>query len=63
MPHISGDTMFDKKEYMEQHMDEIRTMILFEPCGCPFHYDAGVSSFSNSLLQIYPFKKTTYYFL
>ncbi|KOY84025.1 proline racemase family protein [Lysinibacillus macroides] len=37
MPHIPGDTMFDKKEYMEQHMDEIRTMMLFEPRGGPFH--------------------------
>jgi len=37
IPHIPGKNMFEKKEYMESHMDEIRQMLLFEPRGGPFH--------------------------
>ncbi|MCM3570196.1 proline racemase family protein [Neobacillus mesonae] len=37
IPHIPGESMFEKKEYLERHMDEIRRMLLFEPRGGPFH--------------------------
>ena len=33
LPPIPGETMFDKKRYMEQHMDGLRKLILFEPRG------------------------------
>jgi proline racemase len=35
--NIPGDTMFDKKQYFEQHMDHIRTMLLLEPRGGLIH--------------------------
>ncbi|MEK3905687.1 proline racemase family protein [Oceanobacillus sp. FSL W7-1309] len=37
VPHIPGENMFEKKEYLERHLDEIRQMLLFEPRGGPFH--------------------------
>lgn len=30
---VPGQTMFDKKLYLEQHMDELRKLVLFEPRG------------------------------
>lgn len=30
---VPGQTMFDKKIYLEQHMDELRRLVLFEPRG------------------------------
>ena len=33
LPPIPGETMFDKKRHMEQHLDDIRKIILFEPRG------------------------------
>jgi len=33
VPFIPGDTMFDKKLWAEQHLDELRTMLMFEPRG------------------------------
>lgn len=33
---VQGKTMFEKKEYLEQHMDDIRGLILFEPRGAPY---------------------------
>lgn len=30
---VPGQTMFDKKIYLEQHMDELRKLVLFEPRG------------------------------
>jgi len=35
--HIPGDTMFDKRVYLETQRDDIRKMILFEPRGAPWH--------------------------
>lgn len=33
LPPIPGETMFDKKRYMERHLDDLRKLILFEPRG------------------------------
>jgi len=35
--HIPGDTMFDKRVYLQTHRDDIRKMVLFEPRGAPWH--------------------------
>ncbi|MFD1412386.1 proline racemase family protein [Oceanobacillus jeddahense] len=37
IPPIPGTTMFDRKEYFEKNMDDIRKLLLFEPRGGPFH--------------------------
>ncbi|MGC9934494.1 proline racemase family protein [Priestia aryabhattai] len=37
VPPIPGRNMFEKKEYLESDMDEIRQMLLLEPRGGPFH--------------------------
>lgn len=34
---VAGQTMFDKKLYLESHMDDIRKMVLFEPRGAVWH--------------------------
>ncbi|PVE23473.1 hypothetical protein DC522_15900 [Microvirga sp. KLBC 81] len=34
---VPGDTMFDKRVYLETHMDDIRKMVLFEPRGAVWH--------------------------
>ncbi|MBL0373949.1 proline racemase family protein [Rhizobium sp. KVB221] len=34
---VPGQTMFDKKLYLEAHMDDIRKMVLFEPRGAAWH--------------------------
>jgi len=34
---IPGETMFDKKLYLEAHRDDIRKMVLFEPRGAVWH--------------------------
>ncbi|RUY61676.1 hypothetical protein EN962_34990, partial [Mesorhizobium sp. M7A.F.Ca.CA.001.09.2.1] len=33
---VPGKTMFEKKEYLEEHMDDIRGLLLFEPRGAPY---------------------------
>src|SRR5882757_234156 len=33
---VPGRTMFEKKEYLEEHMDDIRGLLLFEPRGAPY---------------------------
>lgn len=33
IPKIPGDTMVEKKEYLEKHMDHLRTAIMLEPRG------------------------------
>jgi len=33
---VPGKTMFEKKEYLEQSMDDIRGLLLFEPRGAPY---------------------------
>jgi len=35
--HVPGETMFDKRVYLETHKDDIRKMVLFEPRGAPWH--------------------------
>ena len=34
---VPGETMFDKKVYLEQHLDDIRKLLLFEPRGGVAH--------------------------
>jgi proline racemase len=34
---VPGETMFDKKIYLEQHLDDIRKLLLFEPRGGVAH--------------------------
>jgi proline racemase len=34
---VPGETMFDKKLYLEQHLDDIRKLLLFEPRGGMVH--------------------------
>jgi proline racemase len=34
---VPGETMFDKKLYLEQHLDDIRKLLLFEPRGGVVH--------------------------
>jgi len=33
VPYIPGKTMFEKKQWAEEHLDELRTMLMFEPRG------------------------------
>src|SRR3954453_20167668 len=33
---IPGNTMFEKKLYLQEHLDQIRHLLLFEPRGAPF---------------------------
>ena len=33
---VPGNTMFEKKEYLQEHMDDIRHLLLFEPRGAPY---------------------------
>ena len=35
MPSVPGETMFDKRNYMMEHMDDLRTMLITEPRGYP----------------------------
>ncbi len=34
---VPGQTMWDKKQYIEKNLDHIRRMLLFEPRGAPYH--------------------------
>ncbi|PCK86568.1 hypothetical protein CPT32_12570 [Rhizobium sophoriradicis] len=34
---VKGETMFDKRTYLETHMGDIRKMVLFEPRGAVWH--------------------------
>ncbi|MCO6055560.1 proline racemase family protein [Pseudomonas sp. MOB-449] len=34
---IPGETMFDKRQYLEAHRDDIRKLVLFEPRGAVWH--------------------------
>ena len=34
---VPGETMFDKRVYLETHRDDIRKMVLFEPRGAVWH--------------------------
>src|SRR4051812_33606527 len=33
---VPGKTMFEKKLYLEEHLDQIRHLLLFEPRGAPY---------------------------
>lgn len=33
---MPGNSMFEKKEYLQEHMDDIRGLVLFEPRGAPY---------------------------
>lgn len=35
--HVPGETMFEKREHLEAHMDDIRKLVLFEPRGAVWH--------------------------
>lgn len=45
---VLGDTMFDKKLYLERNLDDIRKMVLFEPRGAVWH-NANIILPSNHL--------------
>ena len=34
---VPGETMFDKKRYLENHADGLRRLLLFEPRGAAVH--------------------------
>lgn len=34
---VPGDSMFDKRRYLEQHADELRKLLLYEPRGAAVH--------------------------
>jgi proline racemase len=48
MGPVPGDTMFDKKVYLEQNMDQIRKLLLFEPRGAAWHNANIVLPSNNS---------------
>jgi len=35
--NVPGQTMFDKRVYFEQHLDQLRELLLFEPRGAVWH--------------------------
>ena len=37
LPQIQGATMFDKRLYFEEHFDQLRRLLLFEPRGAVWH--------------------------
>lgn len=47
LAQVPGDTMFEKKLYFQQHMDDVRKIILFEPRGAVWH-NANVILPSNN---------------
>jgi proline racemase len=46
VPPIPGDTVFDKRRYLQNHADDLRRMILFEPRGS-VHHNANLLVPSN----------------
>lgn len=46
IPHIPGETVFDKRVYLQDHEDALRRLILFEPRGA-VHHNANVVVASN----------------
>ena len=46
VPPIPGDTVFDKRVFLQDHSDDLRRMILFEPRGAP-HHNANILVASN----------------
>ncbi|MCH6472439.1 proline racemase family protein [Sinomonas terrae] len=47
VPHIPGETVFDKRLYLQNRQDDLRRMILFEPRGAA-HHNANVIVASNN---------------
>ena len=47
VPHIPGDSVFDKRVFLQDHQDDLRRMILFEPRGA-IHHNANVIVASNN---------------
>jgi proline racemase len=47
VPNIPGDTVFDKRVFLQDHQDDLRRMILFEPRGA-VHHNANVIVASNN---------------
>ena len=43
---IPGDTVFAKRLYLQEHRDELRKLILFEPRGA-IHHNANILVPSN----------------
>jgi proline racemase len=41
VPDLPGETVFDKRVYLQEHLDDLRRMILFEPRGA-VHHNANV---------------------
>lgn len=41
VPSLPGDTVFAKQVFLQEHVDDLRRMILFEPRGSP-HHNANV---------------------
>jgi proline racemase len=46
VPPIPGETVFDKRVFLQDQADELRRMILFEPRGAP-HHNANILVASN----------------
>jgi proline racemase len=46
IPHIPGETVFDKRVYLQDNQDDLRRMILFEPRGAVNH-NANILVASN----------------
>ena len=46
VPPIPGDTVFDKRVFLQDQADDLRRMILFEPRGAP-HHNANILVPSN----------------
>lgn len=44
LPHIPGESMLDRREYFEQHLDDVRLMLMREP--------RGHSAMSGAVLQL-----------
>ncbi len=46
VPPVPGDTVFDKRVFLQDQADDLRRMILFEPRGAP-HHNANILVPSN----------------
>ena len=52
MPSVPGDTVFDKRVFLQDHSDDLRRMILFEPRGAPHHNANMLVASSNPDAQM-----------
>jgi len=60
IPPIPGDTVFDKRMHLQDHADDLRRMILFEPRGA-VHHNANVLVPSNRAQMGYVILESTEY--